>query len=59
MSPTFQESSFYRGNCSYRLYYRELSNFPLEAPRSPVKRYKAQKVAKNSAVAGPEFTRYP
>jgi len=38
------EGSFYKGNCRDLLYYRELSNFPLEAPRSPEKRYEAQKV---------------
>ncbi len=27
----FAEASFCEGNCRYRLYYRELSNFPLEA----------------------------
>lgn len=32
------KTSLYKGNCCYRLYYCELSNFPLEAPRSPAKR---------------------
>lgn len=36
-----------QGICYYRLYYRELSEFTSEAPRSPAKLQEAQKMAKN------------
>ena len=38
LTPGFAETSFYKGNCRHLLYYRELSNFTGEAPRSPAKR---------------------
>jgi hypothetical protein len=49
-TPSFREPSFYKGNCRYRLYYHELSNFTDEVLRSPAKRWEVQKVVKNSSL---------
>jgi hypothetical protein len=53
LNPGSAKTSLYKGNCRYRLYYGELSNFPLEALRSRAKHKKWRKTVARSRPTSP------